>query len=267
MSAIFALRRWQQLHQIDPLASMTVLVLGGTGKTGLSLVQQLLARGLQVRAIVRSPEKLPNDVTHHAAFNILSGKILEMSDETMQEHLVGCTAVISCLGHEGNFQGICGKTSRLLVYEALRRVCRAIVARPIQSPPVKVVLMSTGLYTKPDSLQDVKIRNTCGQRALLFLLSTCLPPHNDNMRAAEFLRTELLNQKGIEWCGVRPELLIDGEVSQYEVNESLVCSIFSAGQTSRSNVAHFMCELIQNSSTWQKWKGTFPLIYNASAAE
>ena len=151
--------------------------------------------------------------------------------------------------------------------EALRRVCRAIVARPIQSPPVKVVLMSTGLYTKPDSLQDVKIRNTCGQRALLFLLSTCLPPHNDNMRAAEFLRTELMNQKGIEWCGVRPELLIDGEVSQYEVNESLVCSIFSAGQTSRSNVAHFMCELIQNSSTWQKWKGTFPLIYNASAAE
>lgn len=39
---------------------MVVLVLGGTGKTGLHLVQQLLARNVKVRTIVRSPEKLPS---------------------------------------------------------------------------------------------------------------------------------------------------------------------------------------------------------------
>eukprot|EP00438_Fugacium_kawagutii_P019180 Skav219369 [mRNA] locus=scaffold76:625111:625845:- [translate_table: standard] len=239
---------------------MVVLVLGGTGKTGLPLVQQLLARGFQVRAIVRSPSKIPADVASHSALQVVTGKVLELSDEALLEHMSGCSEVISCLGHEGNFQGICGKASQSLVYDTLRRVCRSMAQVP--GGPKKVILMSTGLYTKPDNVEDVRVRNSCGQQGLLCMLSTCLPPHTDNMQAAEFLRTELMD-KGIEWCGVRPELLIDGEVSKYELNENLVCSIFTAGQTSRANVAHFMCELVQDPSTWQKWKGKFPLIYNA----
>ncbi|CAJ1399198.1 unnamed protein product [Effrenium voratum] len=239
---------------------MVVLVLGGTGKTGLHLVQQLLARNVKVRTIVRSPEKLPIEVARHSELAVTTAKVLEMSDEALVEQLKDCTAVVSCLGHEGTYQGMCGKASRFLVYDVLRRVCRGI--GELQSP-AKVILMSTGLYTNPDNDEDVKIRNTCGQRALLCMLSTCLPPHNDNMRAAEFLRTEL---KGMEWCAVRPELLIDGEVSQYELRDSLVCSIFSAGQTSRANVAHFMCELVQNPSAWQKWRGRFPVIYNAAVS-
>lgn len=241
-------------------AAMAVLVLGGTGKTGLHLVQQLLARGFQVKAIVRSPEKLPVDVARHSGLTVITAKVLDLTDEAIVEHLTGCTAVISCLGHEGNYQGMCGKASQFLVSDVLRRVCRAVAEA---QSPVKVILMSTGLYTKPDSAEDVRVRNSCGQRALLCLLSSCLPPHNDNMRAAEFLRTELMD-KSIEWCGVRPELLIDGEVSQYELHENLVCSIFSAGQTTRANVAHFMCELVQDPSMWQKWNKKFPLIYNAA---
>ena len=240
---------------------MAVLVLGGTGKTGLHLVQQLLSRDFPVNAIVRSPEKLPVEVAGNPKLTVITAKVLDLTDEALAEHLKGCTAVISCLGHEGNYQGMCGKASQNLVSEVLRRVCRA-VPKDV-SKPVKVILMSTGLYTKPDSLEDVKIRNSCGQHALLSFLSTVLPPHNDNMAAAEFLRTEKL--AGIEWCGVRPELLIDGEVSHYEVSEHLVCSIFSAGQSTRANVAHFMCELVQDSSAWQKWKEKFPLIYNASS--
>ena len=43
-------------------------------------------------------------------------------------------------------------------------VCRAVAEA---QSPVKVILMSTGLYTKPDSAEDVRVRNSCGQRALL----------------------------------------------------------------------------------------------------
>jgi uncharacterized protein YbjT (DUF2867 family) len=38
---------------------MTVLVAGGSGKTGLRLVEQLLALGLTVRVIVRASHALP----------------------------------------------------------------------------------------------------------------------------------------------------------------------------------------------------------------
>eukprot|EP00440_Ansanella_granifera_P003765 gb/GFBE01004087.1/.p1 GENE.gb/GFBE01004087.1/~~gb/GFBE01004087.1/.p1 ORF type:complete len:245 (+),score=39.76 gb/GFBE01004087.1/:1-735(+) len=243
---------------------MEVLVLGGTGKTGLLVVQQLLTKGVKVRAIIRSPEKLPADVAGHPAMTFTCAKVLDLSDEELQEHIAGCAAVISCLGHEGSWQGICGQP-RFLVYEALRRVCRAIVTVS-PSSPMKVILMSTGLYCKPDSADDVTVRSTMGQQALLVLLNACLPPHRDNMRAAEFLRTELINHGGcIEWCGVRPELLVDGEGSPYELHEHLVSSIFSAGQTSRSSVALFMCDLVQTPSVWQTWRGKFPLIQNKAA--
>ena len=37
----------------------TILVVGATGATGRRLTEQLLLRGHHVKAIVRSPEKLP----------------------------------------------------------------------------------------------------------------------------------------------------------------------------------------------------------------
>ena len=40
----------------------TVLVVGGTGRTGRRVVEQLLARGVAVRAIVRSSRGLPAGV-------------------------------------------------------------------------------------------------------------------------------------------------------------------------------------------------------------
>ena len=39
-----------------------VLVLGGTGRTGGRVLPQLLERGVEVRAIVRSAERLPAGV-------------------------------------------------------------------------------------------------------------------------------------------------------------------------------------------------------------
>ena len=63
--------------------------LGGTGKTGLHLVQQLLARGFQVKAIVRSPEKLPVDVARHSGLTVITAKVLDLTDEAIVEHLTG----------------------------------------------------------------------------------------------------------------------------------------------------------------------------------
>ena len=43
-------------------AEQTVLLVGGTGRTGGRVLQQLLGRGVNVRAIVRSAERLPAGV-------------------------------------------------------------------------------------------------------------------------------------------------------------------------------------------------------------
>ena len=41
---------------------MDVLLLGGTGRTGGRVLQQLLSRDVSVRAVVRSAERLPSGV-------------------------------------------------------------------------------------------------------------------------------------------------------------------------------------------------------------
>ncbi len=43
-------------------AEPTVLLLGGTGRTGGRVLGQLLDRGVPVRAVVRSAERLPAGV-------------------------------------------------------------------------------------------------------------------------------------------------------------------------------------------------------------
>jgi uncharacterized protein YbjT (DUF2867 family) len=48
---------------------MTILVVGATGATGRLLVEQLLARGQDVKMIVRSPDKLPGQIAQERNLN------------------------------------------------------------------------------------------------------------------------------------------------------------------------------------------------------
>lgn len=100
------------------------------------------------------------------------------------------------------------------------------------------------------------------------LLRLLLPPHPDNEKAAEYLRT-VIGQKdnAIEWTAVRPSSLIDEEIaSEIEVYSSPTRSILKDGEISRTNVGNFMANLITNNDIWNKWKGQMPVIYNKGTA-
>ena len=74
---------------------MTVLVVGATGKTGRALVEQLLGKGHNVRAIVRSPRKLPAKVRDHPNATVIEASVLDLTDEEMAKHVRDCDAVVS----------------------------------------------------------------------------------------------------------------------------------------------------------------------------
>ena len=69
--------------------------------------------------------------------------------------------------------------------------------------------------------------------------------------------------KYLEWCIVRPDSLINADVSQYDIIESPVTGIFSGSPTTRENVAHFMTKLIGDNALWSAWKFKMPVIMNA----
>ena len=240
---------------------MTTLVVGASGATGRLLVEQLLERGQQVRIVVRSTENLPDKVTGHSNLCVIQASVLDLSDTEMAQHVSGCDAVASCLGHTLNFKGIFGSPRRL-VTDPTRRLCSAVKANKPEEP-VKFVLMNTAGNSNRDLPEPISFSQKC----VIGLLRLLLPPHVDNEKAADYLRTKI-GQKDqvIEWAAVRPDNLTDeNEVTDYAVHPSPIRSaIFDAGLTSRINVGHFMADLITDDDTWRKWKGKMPVIYNTA---
>lgn len=242
---------------------MTILVVGASGATGRLLVEQLLNRGENVKVIVRSSEKLPEFLKNHDNLSVICASVLELSDDEMVQYVNGCDAVASCLGHNMNWKGLFGHPRRL-VTDATRRLCNAIKTNKLEKPTRYVLMNTTG-----NSNRDLHEPISFAQRCVIGLLRLLLPPHVDNEKAADYLRTIIgQNDREVEWVAVRPDSLIDEDnVTEYEVHPSPIKSaIFDSGRTSRINVGHFMADLITDDNTWNKWKGQMPVIYNIASS-
>jgi len=242
----------------------TILVVGASGATGRLLVEQLLGRGCRVKAIVRSAERLPEAIRGHDRLAVICASVLDLSDAEMVRHVSGCDAVVSCLGHNLTWKGIFGPPRRL-VTEAVRRLCEAVKANG-PDKPTRFLLMNTAGNSNRDLCEAVSF----GQRCVVGLLRLLLPPHVDNEKAADYLRTQIgRNDEAIEWAAVRPDTLVDEDkVTEYEVHPAPIRSaLCNPGKTSRINVAHFMADLVANADTWDKWKGRMPVIYNVAVRD
>ncbi len=239
---------------------MKILVAGATGMTGRHVVNQLLQNGHQVRAIVRTPDKLDSEILSHRNLTVIKAAILDLTDEELQAHVMDCDAIVSCLGHVLSFKGMFG-APRNLCAEATRRLCNAIQIRP-QSPPTKFILMNT-VGVKNPHLNEPR---TIVERLVLSLLHYTIPPQRDNELAAAYLIDEIgsINPQ-IEWSIVRPDSLINADISQYETAQSPSTGLFSGRPTARANVARFMVSLIEDEPVWHQWKFKMPVIMNAAA--
>lgn len=237
---------------------MKVLVLGASGATGKLVVAQLLKRQIHVRAVVREGAILTHEIIANPRVEIVRENITEVDDSEMINLLQDCKAVVSCLGHNITIRGIFGKPHHL-VFDAIRTIGQIVKEKADKK--VKLILMSTTGYT--NTLTGEK--NSLGERIVLSVLRSLLPPHRDNVKAANYLNEEIgKDNEKIEWIAVRPDTLInEDDQSAYEVYESPTRSpIFNAGKTSRINVSQFMVELLLNEELWREWKFKMPAIYN-----
>ena len=245
------------------LAHQTVLLVGGTGRTGRRVLEQLRRRGVAVRAIVRSADRLPAGIAGDPGLTVVEADLLSLGDGDLLRHVGGCDAVISCLGHTISLKGVFGPP-RDLVTRAAARLCRAIEqSQPAR--PTKFILMSSVSVHHPAGL-DVRRRGF--ERLLVWVLRGLVPPAGDNQRAADFVHDDIgTGNRFVQWAAVRPDTLVEGDVSEYALHETLVSSPFGPDSSTMANVAHFMCELVTNPGTWDAWRGKLPVIVNASTSE
>jgi len=241
-------------------APQNVLLVGGTGRTGRRVLEQQLSREISVRVIVRSAGKLPAGVAGNANLAVVEADLLSLGDEELRRHVLGCDAVISCLGHVISLRGVFGPP-RDLVTRAATRLCQAIEAGQ-PAKPVKVILMSSVSVNRPGGLDT---RRGSFERAVMGMLRGLVPPANDNQKAADYLWSGVgMDSPFVQWAVVRSDSLLDGDVSDYALHEGLISSLARPDSTNRANVAHFMCELVTNPKAWDDWKGKMPVIVNAS---
>jgi len=266
----------------------TTLVLGGSGQTGRRLVEQLLEQNQNVKVIVRSKERFLETISsQYGAGNgsangtppnltITQETILEMSDQDIMKHVQGCDAVVSCLGHTLDMKGICGKPRKLCtdtikrIYQAIETlhqeeqsstsITNQLVLNKPSSTRTKLILMSSNGVANPNGLDDMRPLN---ERILIGMIRALIPPHRDNEEAAAFLyETIKHDDKHVQWVAVRPDDLIEGNVSEYHIFDKPQKGLFGGGTTTRANVAHFMCDLILKAEAWDEWKHKMPVIMN-----
>lgn len=154
---------------------MNLVVLGATGRTGSLVVEQALAAGHTVTALVRSPQKLtitnPNlrVVTGEATNTLAVARALE-----------GADALISTLGGGGSV--IADSTA-------------AIIAAARQTGVKRVVVLSSW-FVERDRLDAVtRVLTGCGMGGVI-----------KDKSAGE----ELLRQSDLDWTIVYASLLSDG---------------------------------------------------------
>ncbi len=239
---------------------MTTLIVGASGATGKLLADRLLNAGQHLKVIVRRTSRIPDYWQDAQNITIIREDNITMIDaDTIAGYLADCDAVALCLGHTLSWKGIYGKP-RKLVADMVQLLCSGII-KNTPGKPLRFILMNTAGNSNGDISEPLSRK----EKWVLALLRLLLPPHTDNEKAADYLRTVIgQDHRFIEWAVVRPDNLIDeSNVSAYSVHKSPVRSaLFDAGKTSRINVASFIQDLLTDETTFRKWKGQMPVIYN-----
>ena len=189
---------------------MQIAVFGATGGTGQQVVQQALAAGHSVSALVRDPSRL---AAQDERLTVVEGDVLDRAkvDETVS----GADAVIVSLGNTSS-------NPDYIVSRGTEVIVDAMTAAGI--PMRLIVVSSLGVGESRDQVPF----------AFKMLMNTVLKKAMDDKERQE----ALVKASGFDWIIVRPGGLTNGPATgSYK---SGVDVRLTAGQVSRADVAAFV---------------------------
>jgi uncharacterized protein len=93
---------------------MKLFVLGLTGRVGSKLVQYALEEQMNIKALIRKPEKVTPDVMDKISIKV--GNVLDVED--LSEGMKGCDAIVSALSTDGG--SVLSECTPLLI-EAMKK--------------------------------------------------------------------------------------------------------------------------------------------------
>lgn len=204
---------------------MRVVVFGGGGRTGRELIVQLLARGHDVTAVLRHPERFG---LRYERLAVVRGDVLEPRSFGAAVH--GQDAVLSALGVTGFLNSL-----RPMTFH--RESARAIIDKMHAAGVSRLVLVSS-----VGVLDDLSA--PIWYRAVVKPL---LRHKYEDMRAMEALAAG----SDLNWTVVRAARLVDGSLTQhYRIGRE--GSLAGIGKISRSDLADFVAQQVTDAAFIQR---------------
>jgi uncharacterized protein YbjT (DUF2867 family) len=210
------------------LARPRLLVLGATGGTGRLIVQEALARGFEVRALVRSPAKASG----------LEGADIVIGDArdeaVLRQALQGRDAVASSIGTP---------VSPFREVTLLSSATKALVSA-MKAAGVQRLVCITGMGAGDSAGHGGFVFDRLIQPALL-----------RKVYADKDRQEAIVRKSGLDWVLVRPSVLND-KARTHEIRALTDLSGFNGGTISREDVANFVLDQVHADT----WLGRAPLI-------
>ena len=207
---------------------MKLLIIGGTGKTGRELIKQGLARGHEITALVRKPDKI---VFTHKNLTLIKGNVL--NPESLEKVMSGKEAVLSALGHK----------KFIIKTTILSRGTQNIIAA-MKANKVKRFICITSL-----GINDSKYK--LGIYYTLFTIPVILYFYFRDKSRQE----KLIMKSDLDWTIVRPGQLTNGRMRAiYKPSLNAGHSILTK-MISRADVAHFILDTLDRNDYLKKAVG------------
>lgn len=202
-------------------APAKILLLGATGGTGKLIAREAVARGHQMTALVRSPDKA-RDL---AGTTLVTGDARD--EASLRQALAGQDAVISALGTPA---------SPFREVTSLSSATRALL-KAMQAAHVKRLVAITGIGAG----------DSRGHGGFLFdnLIFPLLLRH---VYADKNRQEAIIRASGLDWVLVRPSILNDKPASGH-VRALTDLSAVHGGNIARADVARFVLDQV-SSDTW-----------------
>jgi len=196
----------------------TIALFGGSGKTGQPFLEKALEAGYRVKALARTPSKIPQQSKQ---LEVIPGDVLNAKD--VQRTVKGADVVVSLFGHVKG-------SPKWLQSDGTFHIISAMEAESLQ----KIISLSGGgLPFEKDQpkFADKMIRGIMKIAAAKML--------NDAERHAEILK-----DSGLDWVIVRgPRLTTEPEKGKYRVGWVGVNASTSIG---REDLADFLLQQVES---------------------
>lgn len=207
----------------------TLAIFGASGRTGQHLVEQALAQGYSIRALVRTPERF---TLSHPKLTVIKGDVLDsVAVKSVVEH---SDAVVSVFGHVK-------KSPPRVQTEGTKNIVKAMHQVGVS----KIVSLSGGALPYPK-----RDKPKVADHLIRFIMRTVAA----NMVNDAIEHAKLLEKSGLQWVIVRAPRLLDAPRKNH-YREGWV-GVNSSTSIARADLADFILKQVTDT----RYHGQMPMV-------